>query len=210
MTDVRRAFFESFAAVRPLLDHDELERRWLSESALRGFSVRGLAGHLVHAGRRPVEYLAADVPEDARPVPGPHYYATVLPSMDRSAHDDVITRGEASAGGGPGDLRARYRETLDALPDVLADEPSDRIVQVFGGVVLLLDDYLVTRICEILIHTDDLAMSLGVTPPETPQAAVDLAIDHLVAVGRAMHGDRAVLMALSRRERDVAEALRIF
>ena len=40
--------------------------------------------------------------------------------------------------------------------------------------------------------------------------AWDLAFDHLVEVARMRHGDNAVLMSLTRRERDAVKALRIF
>ena len=76
--------------------------------------------------------------------------------------------------------------------------------------MLRYDDYLPSRICELLIHTDDLAVSLGVDPPSPPQEALDVAIGHLVDVARRTHGDRAVLIALSRRERDSVNALRVF
>jgi hypothetical protein len=83
-------------------------------------------------------------------------------------------------------------------------------MRVFGGLVMELDDYLITRICEILVHGDDLALSIGVDVPEFPRAAWDLATEHLLQVARAQHGNRAVLMAFSRRERDDVDALRVF
>lgn len=50
------------------------------------------------------------------------------------------------------------------------------------------------------------ALNVGVRAPE---GAVALAVDVLVAAARARHGDRAVLNALTRRERDAQEALRV-
>jgi hypothetical protein len=71
-----------------------------------------------------------------------------------------------------------------------------------------LDDYLETRLVELVVHDDDLATSVDV-PTELPGEALELAIDHLVAVARFRHGDLAVVRALARRERDISEALRV-
>lgn len=121
----------------------------------------------------------------------------------------MIVRGEENASTGAVELLATYEEAVRDLERVLRTEPSDRLVRVFMDVVLLYDDYLPSRMCELLIHTDDLAVSLSVEPPAPPQAASDVAIEHLVEVARHVHGDRAVLIALSRRERDTVDALRV-
>jgi hypothetical protein len=75
--------------------------------------------------------------------------------------------------------------------------------------VLTLDDYLVTRLIELLVHTDDLAVSVGLPSPDFPLAASRPAIAALVDVAILRHGDDAVLRALSRRERDAVDALRV-
>jgi hypothetical protein len=60
------------------------------------------------------------------------------------------------------------------------------------------------------VHTEDLALSVGIEPPPPPDDALDIAIRHLVNVARARHGSVAVLRALTRRERDDVDAMRIF
>ena len=82
-------------------------------------------------------------------------------------------------------------------------------MQVYGDLVLILDDYLVTRLIELVVHGDDLAASLAVTPPPLNAPATGLVIATLVEVARIRHGDPAVLRALTRRERDVVGALRV-
>ena len=52
--------------------------------------------------------------------------------------------------------------------------------------------------------------ALGVETPQLPIDAVDLAIDALVSTARHRHGDLNVLRALTRRERDEVNALRVF
>ncbi|MDQ3879299.1 MAG: hypothetical protein M3290_13275, partial [Actinomycetota bacterium] len=61
----------------------------------------------------------------------------------------------------------------------------------------------------LLVHTDDLAVSIGVPTPEPRPEAADAAIANLVSVARRRHGDTAVLRALTRRERDEGNALRV-
>jgi len=210
MNEIRSAFLEASRGIRPLIESPELARRWNDESVLAGFSVRGLAGHLVRAVQGAVAYLAQDVPEGAEPVPAPDYYAKVLWSLGDAGNKEVIVRGEENASAGPTELVATYDQAVIDLEHVLITEPSDRLVRVFMDVVLRYDDYLPSRMCELLIHTDDLAVTLGLEPPAPPQAASDVAIEHLVEVARRVHGDRAVLIALSRRERDTVNALRVF
>lgn len=71
-----------------------------------------------------------------------------------------------------------------------------------------LDGYLQTRCVELAVHLEDLALSVN-SPVRAPEGAVALAVDVLVAAARARHGDQAVLNALTRRERDAEEALRV-
>ena len=210
MKDTRRVYLDSYRSLAPLAAAPELADRWESESCLANFSVRGLAGHLIaRTGWAVIDYLDADLPADPTPVDAAAYYATVLQRMDAAENEQVRVRGEEAAPDGPAGLLERYEDALEALSR-LENEPDDRAVRVYGGIVMTLDDYLVTRICEILIHADDLALSLGIDPPGFPQAAWDLALEHLLAVARLTHGDRAALMGFSRRERDAVEALRVF
>ncbi len=80
---------------------------------------------------------------------------------------------------------------------------------VYGGLRMLLDDYLATRCVEIAVHGDDLAESVGLDV-EVPPEAARVAIEVLVAVAVETHGATRVLRGLARRERDTVEALRVF
>ena len=71
-----------------------------------------------------------------------------------------------------------------------------------------LDDWVANRTIEILVHADDLAVSVGLDPLVLPADAARLAIQSLVDISRHREGDLTVLRALSRRERQSAEALR--
>jgi hypothetical protein len=74
---------------------------------------------------------------------------------------------------------------------------------------MTLDEYLRTRVVELVVHADDLAASVGVEPVPPQPATTAVAIDVLVGVARIRHGDMAVLRALARRERDTVRALRV-
>lgn len=214
MTEIRRLFCESADATATLYQHASMEERFDGPSVLAEFSVRGLAGHLLRAITTVETYLDAPGPADtADVVSAARYYATALTpgpaDLDSDLNRSVRQRGLESAPGPAGELAANWVSTTGRLRDRLAEEPEGRLVQVFGGLVLRLDEYLVTRIVELAVHGDDLALSLGTEPPALPPAATGLAIAALVEVARIRHGDHAVVRALARRERDAVEALRV-
>ena len=209
MNEFRSALLESYRAIRPLLAAPELERAWSQDSVLESFSVRGLAGHLVRAGDGVPSYLEGPEPAGP-PADAASYYASVLESMDVDAHADVRARAETRAADGPAELRARRDAIESRLQRALEDAPPDRLVSVFRGLVMRLDDYAITRTVEVLVHADDLAASIAVERPRFSAAARAVCIHHLVDVARRRHGDFAVLVALARRERDRVDALRVF
>jgi hypothetical protein len=66
---------------------------------------------------------------------------------------------------------------------------------------LTLDDMLITRMMELAVHSDDLAVSVGVPTPELPPGAADTVIGLLTRLAVRRHGPTGVLRALSRSER---------
>ncbi|WP_230205174.1 hypothetical protein [Parafrankia elaeagni] len=67
--------------------------------------------------------------------------------------------------------------------------------------VLSLDDFLATRILEIAVHSDDLAVSVDVPTPALPVPATDAVLALLTRLAAHRHGPTAVLRAFSRAER---------
>jgi hypothetical protein len=180
-------------------------------------SVGALCGHLIRATGSVEVYLDRPEPE-TEPVSPAEYYATALsdpeqsgsaPNLESALHTAIRERSVQEAVGGPAEVVERSQTVLDRLTDRLEAEVDDRRVEVFKGISLLLDDYLITRMIELAVHTDDLASSLGLPTPVMPPLVMDLAIETLVDVGRLRHGDVAVLRSLTRRERDDVEALRV-
>lgn len=221
MSEARAVFLAAVNAAVPFLETPELAACWEEESALARFSVRGLAGHLLRATTSVEAYL--DRPEpggEEEALSATAYYAAAVysdigdarstgPDLDSDLHVAVRARGEEAAGDGPEALARAWSQAAERLATRLAAEAPDRRMRVFNNLVIRLDDYLATRLVELCIHTDDLAVSLGVAPPALPAAATGLAVTTLFELARLRHGDTAVLRALARRERDAVAALRV-
>jgi hypothetical protein len=203
---------EALDIVAPLLAARELRQRWDQPSVLAEWSVAGLAGHLARAPRVLLDYLDAPAPHEL-PIDGLTYYDAVLPQAfdaNDPAHVAIRARGEQFAAGGADALQAGYAEARDALATRMPREPADRLIRVAKDVVIRLADYLPTRMVVLVVHADDLALSLGLPPPTIGPALSNEVIGYLVAVARRRRGDTAVITALTRRERDTVDALRVF
>jgi uncharacterized protein (TIGR03083 family) len=211
MDPTRRLFLEASDVALRLLRSPETSDAWESPSVLREFSVRGLAGHLARATTSVEAYLDRDRRPAGEPFSAARYYAAVLTTSDitHPFHAAVRDRGEKEAERGHEGLIEHFSSSLERLRSRLQDEPEDRLIKVFQDVVLPLNEYLATRLVETCVHVDDLAASVGLPTPELPAGAVEMANSVLIEVARLRHGDLAVLRALSRRERDEIEALRV-
>ncbi|HEU4349658.1 MAG TPA: maleylpyruvate isomerase N-terminal domain-containing protein, partial [Actinoplanes sp.] len=113
----------------------------------------------------------------------------------------IRERGELDAGCGPADLAERYRAALARLAVELPGIPPDRPIPMVAGHVLTLPECLLTRLVELLVHADDLAVSIGVPTPQFADEPADLVVSVLARVARRRHGTTPVLRALARRER---------
>jgi hypothetical protein len=210
MADARAAFLDAASTAVRLLERPELTERWQQDSVLAQFAVAALAGHLLRGMTTVEQYL--DGPEqDGAGISAARYFHTVIRSadIDDPAHQAIRGRGAEAAAGGPAALASEARAALGRLSPRLAEMDAGRRLRVASGLVMTLDEYLRTRVVELVVHADDLAASLGVelAPPQPATCAI--AIDVLVGVARIRHGDMAVLRALARRERDQVQALRV-
>jgi hypothetical protein len=176
-------------------------------------TVGAVAAHLGRALFNVERYLdatPADPPEE--PISAASYFASILKTSDLEdpLHVDVRARSAESAAEGWEALVTRFDDALGSLRARLTNEDRTRKLRVLGGLVMHLDDYLATRLVECVVHADDLAVSVGSPTPDFDPGVVDLAISHMVDVARLRHGDLSVIRALSRRERDEFDALRVF
>lgn len=210
--DVRSTYSAAVDIAADLLGDPAVEASWDEPSALAGWQVSGLSGHLARAVTTVEQYLDGDpVPQGELLTPGGYYAAAIHTSeLESDLHRTIRERGDEMASGGRANLRERVVSTATRLRDRLPSEPEDRQVAVLDGMVLRLDDYLATRVVELVVHSDDLALSAGAPTPEFPADAYRIATDALIDTARQRYGDVAVIRALARRERDHVHALRVF
>ncbi|CAO5186152.1 Mycothiol-dependent maleylpyruvate isomerase metal-binding domain-containing protein [Frankia sp. AiPs1] len=204
MTSIGRIFLDTAVSAAGLLRAPELTERWDSPSALAQFQVSGLAGHLAWQILA-VPGRLGTATSHGEPITLLEHYTTA-PWVGAPPQDELNVRlrafGETTAAGGPGALAdevdAALAELRAILPGVRAGD-----VLTLGAVAptLTIDDYLSTRVLELAVHADDLAVSLGVPTPALPQPATDLVLALLARVAARRHGPVAVLRALSRAER---------
>ncbi len=204
MTPIREAYLQAAQSAVDLLADPAVSGSWEAPSALPSFSVRGLSGHLASQILFVPQTLGEPVPE-GEPVSIMEHYRRVTwigADVDADISVNIRTGGEKSAAGGAADLVARTEAAIRELRDSFATEPVDRVVHPPAGPwPIRLDDFLITRMMEIAVHSDDLAHSVGVPTPVLPDSVLDPVLALLSGLAVRRHGPTAVLRALSRAER---------
>ena len=210
MSHVRNTYLDTSAAVVKLLGNPAVGEHWDEGSVLAEFKVSGLAGHLARSIFQVVEYLDGSV-IGVPPISAAVYFADLegTADVDSKLNVSVRERGDEAGKSGPMDLPLQAAAQMTVLRERLSTEPPDRLIQVFGWRVMLLDEYLKTRLVEMVVHVEDLALSIG-AGVGLPVDAMEIATDTVQATARVRHGDMAVLRAMTRRERDHIEATRVF
>jgi hypothetical protein len=213
---VREAFLATAAEARGLVASRSVAAKWHEPSALDDLTVGALAGHLARAVFVVVGYLDSSVPDPGGDPAGlltaDQYFERLVPAADVAdeMHAGIRARAAAEAASGQDALVARLDATLHDLDERFAVEPAGRAVKVAGGLVLPLDEYLVTRMVELVVHSDDLAASTGLDTPDFDALTMACVIGCMLAMVRSRHGDIAVVRGFARRERDSVSALRAF
>jgi hypothetical protein len=207
---IRDTFLATCRVMHEFVGHEQVRSRWHEPSALSEMTVGAVAGHTARAALRVEDFLAEDGPTGGSPVSAPQYYVRLggYSAQSDEFNAGIRARAAAEAADGVDALLWRIGECLARLHERLPQEPADRMITT-GGLPMLLDDYLRTRIVELTVHVDDLAASIDVATPAMPSEALDDTIATLVAVALGRHGDLAVLRALTRAERDEVRALRV-
>jgi hypothetical protein len=202
---MRAAYLDAAAIAAALLRDPAVARRWTRPSALEGFTVGGLAAHLGAQVVNVTAVLAADLPADARVLTLPEHYGSVAwigADIDTDANAAIRAGGEKTAADGPAAVVARVEGALADLRAALPAERGERPVLLpWTGWALTLDDLLVTRMMEIAVHGDDLAVSVDVPTPTFPEAVFAPVVALLTGLAARRHGQPALLRALSRAER---------
>lgn len=209
MRGVPEDFLVAAASVVELLGRVEIVTRWSEPSALPRMSVAALSAHLgsqvllVHAA-----VTAGDGATEEKPVQLlEHYRRVPWVGADLDDPPNVAIRETAERSAEPGH-DALVASVQSALDDLRTAFTSSLPVGLPPGIrmpwwewSLSFDDFLVTRVMEIVVHSDDLAVSIDVEPPTLPESVLGPVLALLVGVSLQRHGQAAVVRALSRRER---------
>lgn len=196
--------FPAAAAIAvDLVRHPEVADRWDAPSALPKMSIGALACHL---GRQPVraaELLPA--PTDLVPLDDADaHYARADWVQTTSPDDPANDRGtdDTEARLGPAALAERSATALRTVRELLGTGAARDVVGIpWQGWSLRRDDFLLTRMVEIVVHVDDLSASLGMPTPEFPDAVFAPVAELLVRLSARRHGQSAVTAGLTRAER---------
>ena len=219
------AFLTAATIAAELVRAPQVVERWTDPSVLPEMSVGALACHLGRQVVRVAELVpvATDLPLlDAA---DDHYARAAWvtstspadPVNDRSQDDVDAAAGpsaldawvaEASlrveallAGDGDGDGEGVGDGDRAGVRDGVGPVAQDRVGIPWQGWSLRRDHFLLTRLLEVVVHADDLALSAGLPTPAFPDAVFGPVSELLLRLAVRRHGQSAVISTLTRRER---------
>lgn len=198
----REAFLAAARVGSDLVRRPEVTERWSEESACQGMSVGALARHLVSQWVNADRLLRA--PAGDEPIPVVEHYARaawVSSGLDEEANTSIRDDSEELAAEGPAAMLDLVVSLEESLPESLAAARSGSVLIPWQGWSLSADDFLLTRMMEVVVHADDLAASIDVPTPEFPDDVVAPVLDLLTRVAVRRHGQAALVRALSRPQR---------
>lgn len=202
------AFLAAVDQARPLLDHPDLGTRWDDPSPLEGMSLGALTAHLARAVATPLLYLDAE--GEGTPVDAAGYFLNVAelraPLIDDPVAVGIRDRAVAEARPGPEVIRAEWDRRRGEL-ESRVDDPQ-RSIAVFRA-TMTMDQYLITRMVEIVVHADDLATGLGVATPVFGDDVTGPVLECLWEMARRRGQPIDIIRAMTRVERQDRDPLRV-
>lgn len=148
------------------------EHQW-EQAALGEWSVRELVAHTDRAYKTVTEYTAGKAKDPTTIYSAAGYFRTVLGEQTPHVHIAERARQEAAA---RTDWLAATDELADQAERIVEDLPPDAPVHTFVG-EMMLDQYLATRIVELVVHGLDLAAAIDLpTPPPTVAGRVAMTV----------------------------------
>jgi hypothetical protein len=197
------AFLEASLHAGAVLASEPVRLAWADPSAVEMMTVGDICGHVFLIVRRVGKRL-----ESAEKVDRPALTAEAaewtwlrvqtVADLELPEHSQVRMDGAHVAAWGWEEVHRAYDARVHYVGDLLRRGLPAAID--VSGRSLSFSSYLATRVVELIVHADDLACSVGHTGAP-PSRALALALDVLVEGSRSVHGDMAVLRALSRPER---------
>jgi nucleotide-binding universal stress UspA family protein len=196
MNRTRAAYLESARVAAGLVAHPEVSARWDEPGASEGMTVGAIAAHLVSSGIEIlIPYLEAESPPGTRVLEPSRYFSGQSLDLEHEGHREVRKKAEVGARRGAAALATDASAAVSGLTVRIGEQPEGRRIQVLSAFDMTLDGFLVTRMVELLAHTDDLAASVAVATPESTTRRGDAVVSCLSDVARRRHGDLAVLRA---------------
>ena len=181
----------------------EVAEAWEEESVLPGMTVGGLTRHLVSQPECAGEFLRQAPPSGADTLHLADYFARVdwlAAPVQSPENTSIRDEFNAMAAGGPRESAGILAWSRDELEGALAGAGPAVFVP-WQGCSLALDDFLVVRLMEIVVHADDLAASVGRPAPVFDDEVLHPVVALLAALSVRRHGQHRVVRALSRSER---------
>jgi hypothetical protein len=165
---------QSLGVVGTLVLDGRVAQAWSDASSLPGYTVGGIAGHvlsLMVGFQRRLEAPGADV----EIIRYSGWYRAAVSSNER--HGGLIDVGHELARRGPIQLAADLEATGEQLAPRLHGVNADLVIPLASipGKGVRVDDFLRTRFVELTVHGDDIAESVGLDTPEFPGMAWTLA-----------------------------------
>ncbi len=160
------------------------------------WSVRSLVGHTTRALITVRDYLELDPATQVDMETAGDYYGQIYLVY---TNPEAIAQRGVQAGIALGDDPIAHIEALKKRAlDLIAEQDATRLVSL-GGMGIPLDEYLKTRVFELVVHSIDIARATGQTAHFAPELIEETAA--LAAGIAARKGDgEQVLMALTGRE----------
>lgn len=200
----RAAFVSACQSAFELASDPAVASAWDTESTCTGMTVGGLTHHLLGQIRH-VAALVQSPPTKTPPIQLLDHYdraAWASSSMDHEANASIRDAGNAAAEAGPAAVLVDFPSLLDLLPELVTTPRSpDTILIPWQGWSLTTDDFFATRSMELVVHSDDLAASVGLPTPVFPEPIVTHVAALLAGIAMRRHGQSAVIRALSRPRR---------
>ncbi|GAB16721.1 hypothetical protein GOEFS_012_00220 [Gordonia effusa NBRC 100432] len=188
-----RAFADLVAAIPP--------DRW-DGPALGNWSVRTLVGHTGRSFDTVITYASDAEPDVVNTPTARDYYLTLTaddgPLGSGSDSSGIDARAVAAGSALGDDPTSAIVDKIADATRVLASQSAQRRVEVIFGLTMPLDEYLRTRVFELVVHSIDLSRAIGVAhalPPDAVSDMAQLAVSIAASSGKA----ESVLLALTGR-----------
>jgi hypothetical protein len=189
--------------VADLVARPEVPAAWTVGSSCKGMSVGGLTRHLVSQPENVVRLLTTEVPEGAETIAVLEHYARAAWTREDLGGDtntSIRVNSDELAAEGPDAARELVAGAREQVATALAGAPPT-VYLPWQGWALDTDDFLVTRLMEMVVHADDLAASVAVPVPEFGPGVLDPVFRLLTALSVRRHGQDALVRALTRPQR---------